>query len=164
MPRQTPASPWCSTAGANVASARYAKQSSIVALRVLGNENVSGKDIPGTPRHSGSLSATVRRTLSRGRTWYVTGDAIYRGRVFVDELNLTTLSPGATVGARAGFRGRQRGVEVFASNLFQSRALRFAASQADISAYVPAFDFTNPGFITEAPPERRIGIRLTATY
>jgi hypothetical protein len=55
-------------------------------------------------------------------------------------------------------------VEVFASNLFQSRALRFAAAQADISAYVRAFDFTNPGFITEAPPERRFGVRLTATY
>lgn len=150
--------------GGNMASARYIKRSSSVALLVLGSEDVSGNHIPGTPKYSASLSATVRGRLSEGRTWYVTGDSNYRGRVFVDEVNLTTLSPAATFNARAGIRGRKRGVEVFATNLFQSRALRSAAGQADISAYVRAFDFTNPGFITEAPPERRVGLRLTATY
>ena len=70
----------------NMASARYTKPSSNVALRVLGNEDVSGNRIPGTPKYSGSLGATVHGRLSLGRTWYVTGDAVYRGRLFVDEV------------------------------------------------------------------------------
>jgi hypothetical protein len=47
----------------------------------------------------------------------------------------------------------KRGAEIFVETRFQSRALRSAASQANISAYFSAFGFTNSGFIKEAPPE-----------
>lgn len=148
----------------DVATARYKKQSSLVALRVLGMEDVSGNSAPGAPGHSGTLSATVAGRLDADRTWYARADALYRGRFFVDELNLTTLPPTVTLNARAGIRSDRFGIELFATNILQSRVPKFAAAQADISAYVPAFNFTYPGFITEAPPTRKFGIKISSNF
>lgn len=149
---------------ADVAAARFKKQSSLVALRVLGDADVSGNRIPGSPRYSGALTGTVSGKLDGQRSWYVRTDAIYRGRLYVDELNLATLPATVSVNARVGIKDDRFRIELFASNLLQSRVPRFAASQADISVFVPAFDFTYPGVITEAPPTRKFGLRVSGVF
>lgn len=149
---------------ANLATARYRRQFSVIALRVLGDNDVSGNRLPSFPKYSGTASVTVTGRAWSDVSWFARGDAIYRGRIFADELNLTTVPDTLLANLRMGLASEALGVELFVTNLFQDRSPRFAAQQSDMSAYVPAFDLTNPGFVVSAPPARRVGMRVSVAF
>lgn len=151
-------------ATADIAAAHYRSQRSAVALQVFGDSDVSGNALPASPKYSGSLSATIAGTTPGRSKWYARLDTFYRDRIFADELNLTTLPAVVTANVRLGIRTGHIRTELFVTNLTQSRTPRFAAEQADISAYVPAFNLTYPGYIAEAPPSRKVGLRLSVSF
>jgi outer membrane receptor protein involved in Fe transport len=70
--------------------------------------------------------------LTTDWTYYVRGDAIYTGKQYTDETNLTWVSDYTTVNLRIGFvRDEAMTLEVFATNLFGQDGWASAAFSFD---------------------------------
>jgi iron complex outermembrane receptor protein len=163
-------SQWAPTArsrielNANLASSRYRSQFSADAFRIRGNGDVAGNYLPSFPRLSGLISGSLEGQFPNGIGWNLRSDIVYRGKIYIDETNLSTISPRVIANLRGVLLHKNLRVGLFANNIFNSKSIDFASSQADISAYKPSFDFTQSGFIVSPTPPRKVGVELSTVF
>jgi iron complex outermembrane receptor protein len=94
--------------------------------------NAKGNTQPRFPTWSSTLSATWDDELAADWTYYVRGDAIYTGKQYTDETNLTWVSDYTTFNLRVGFvQNEAMTLELFATNLFDQDGWASAAFTFD---------------------------------
>lgn len=115
-----------------------------------------GDDLPGSQSFSGSGGAQYNiRDIGAGDA-YVRGDIVYVGRSYVDFMKEGSLKIGGytTVNLRVGYRTDKFEITAFADNLFNSRGVVNAVSNADLAGTDAAYRVR----------PRTIGATLRARY
>ena len=92
-------------------------------LALAGSRSLTGSNnqFSRTPEHSGTLSATYFGSLGADMGWYLRGDMIYRGSIWLTEANLTEAGAVTTTNLRLGLEKDAWSVEAFALNVFDEK-------------------------------------------
>lgn len=121
-----------------------------------------GNNLPRAPKESAALSGTWTSKVSEEWDWYLRGDALYAGKAYTDESNLSW-TPGYTVfNARVGFtRAAGLNIELFCTNCFDKVGWRTNRRGIDYADTSPLPNNLNRIGAISGPIERQeFGVRF----
>ena len=103
------------------------------------NGNIGGNHIPGTPMVSATLGVDYRHELANDWALFGGADMIYRGKQYVETVNISQFAPVTLVNGRIGVE--RSGVKFFvvAKNLFNKRYLESSFVIPSLRQVVPSF-------------------------
>lgn len=92
-------------------------------IQYLGNSDVTGNHLAGSPRYSASFTADLQGDVGNtGARWFAHGDYAYRGRIFLREINRAWIKPAHLLNARAGVELESITYELFVTNILNEKA------------------------------------------
>lgn len=131
---------------------------------IHGTTNLAGNRVEQTPEWTGSFSSTYRWPIRGGWEMFVRGDAVYRGKIYAGDTNLSVLGDYTIVDARLGFERDDLRVELFAKNLFDEDHWVTASETTDFSRFGNGFDFSHMGVLLVPQDRRVVGIRASYSF
>lgn len=120
-----------------------------------------GKQLPGAPRITGTLSLNYERAAFGEYRAFAGGDYVYRGSYFVDNANVAETGDQEMVNVRLGVRSDRLQVELFARNLLddQSPGATYAAGDTFNLA-----GGSGNSIRIALPDRRRFGVRVAVDF
>lgn len=85
-------------------------------LFIDGTTSLAGRRLPYTPLVTATLGAEYRTHLAGDYDWYLRGDDIFRGKLFVDQANRAYIGNKNTLNLRIGIQGKKRSIELYCTN------------------------------------------------
>jgi iron complex outermembrane receptor protein len=132
-------------------------------LTLTGNADPVGNQLPYYPKLTGSLSATYERSIG-AFDGFVRGDAVYTGKMYDSESNLTYTADAATVNLHIGVKRDGYRAELYGINIFDNTTPTSLA-RTSYSIYAPSGTSKSVSGITVSPPQPlTIGLRLSKQF
>ncbi len=103
------------------------------------NGDISGNHIPGTPRFSGSIGIDYTRRFANDWALFGGVDANYRGKQYVETVNISQFDDFTLVNTRIGVEHSGVRAFFFVKNLFDKRYLESAFVIPSLRQVVPSF-------------------------
>jgi iron complex outermembrane receptor protein len=125
---------------------------------VSSGSDVSGKELPNTPRYTATAGVQYTRgvRLARvGATMYGRAEAVFYGKFQYDDANTAGQEAYSLANFRAGVRGRRLFAEAWVRNAFDTRYIPIAFAYGN---------FAPSGFVGENGPPRSFGITGGVTF
>ena len=136
--------------------ARYVDFISPNSLRVYGNAQAAGAQLPNTPRFQGSFSTSYRHGLMDGLDGFIRGDYSYRGRQYVAEVNQAYIGELHQLNLSTGVETGKLRFAVRVDNLLDSDVPDFATRFTDLNS--PAL--SRFGYLIKLRTGREFGASL----
>lgn len=135
----------------------------VLGLSADSSYKADGSQLPRSPKHSGTVSATWTNDLVEDWTYSLRADAIYRGKTFTDALNLTTIDSYTLVNARVAFdKSDMLSLEVYCTNCFGQDGWATGRRLTDFSP-IPNF-FGSQGVVVDPIDRFEAGVRATFNF
>ena len=131
---------------------------------IHGTTNLAGNQVEQSPEWTGSLSSTYRWPVRGDWEMFVRGDAVYRGKIFAGDTNLSYLDGYTILDGRVGFEKQDLRVELFVKNLLDEDQWVSANETADFTRFGNGFDFSHMGVTLVPQDKRTIGIRASYSF
>lgn len=103
------------------------------ATTIAGTNDLSGRATPRTPEFSGTLSANYTQPMNDNWNWFVGGEAIYIGKTYADQANLSWTDAYWNVNLRGGIENDAWRLEAFVTNVTGSKQYPAAYRFTDFS-------------------------------
>lgn len=122
-----------------------------------------GKDAPRYPRWTANLTSTYRAELNSTWDWYARGDVSYKGKIWLENANLSQISDYFLSNARFGIEKENLRVEMFVLNVFDEDTWINGSRGVDFSDQ-GNFAFTAQGHNLSPQQKRTFGIRTNLKF
>jgi iron complex outermembrane receptor protein len=127
---------------------------------ITGSPNIDGKRLTGAPAVSFSLAGDLTDHLSARYDWFAHADLVYRGNIWIDQVNLLGTGDSTRIGMEAGVRtpDRRLSLSAFVNNLTDNRTVTGGVVGLDFTT------FSNYGVRVGLPERRTFGARIKARF
>jgi len=128
--------------------------------------NFNGNTVAHVPDIQASINSTYRQPLAAGWTGYLRGDAVYVGKTWVEDFNISRTSPYVRVNLHLGAEKGGVTLETYVKNLFNDKHWDSVGFVSDLSnpALVAAFNFSNQTYLLGVPDPREVGVRASYKF
>lgn len=135
------------------------------ALSLLGERTIDGlgKEFSRFPKTSGTLSLTYEDSLTADYDWYIRGDVIYRGSMWMSNANVTETGDATTVNLRAGVETESWRIEVYGTNIFDEEGYTGLQRLLDLSGQ-SGVGFAPQQVVAGLLPRASFGVRASLTF
>jgi iron complex outermembrane receptor protein len=133
------------------------------ATPIAGVNDLTGRSTPRFPEFSGSLSATYEQPFTDVWSWFVGGEAIYVGKTYADQANLSWTKAYWNVNLRAGVQSEAFRFEAFVTNLNNSKQYPAAYRFTDFSIG-QAINTGIQGVTASLQDKRQFGLRASFEF
>jgi iron complex outermembrane receptor protein len=131
----------------------------------FGTANFKGNQEPRNPRWSWTARTTYSAPYKGDWSWYTRGEALFKGKYFLDNANIGQMQSAMTVDWRLGLENDDWMVEAFVTNLFNNKDWIEGQRLTDLAIAFNEAQFpTNQGVLLQAPDKRQIGVRTRLNF
>jgi iron complex outermembrane receptor protein len=133
------------------------------ATPIAGVNDLSGRETPRFPEFSGTISTNYTQSFSSTWDWFVGGEAIYTGKTWADQANLSYTKAYWTFNLRAGLERENLRLEAFVTNLTNEDQYPAAYRFTDFSVGL-VINTALQGVTASLPDKRQFGLRATLNF
>lgn len=133
---------------------------SLIGIPTSNPYKADGNRLPRNPRWTASGNVTWTAPLNDRIDYHVRADVLYTGKQYVDELNVTTLSPYTTANLAVGIDTPAATFELFATNLFNEKAWANGRRFLDYTVVGVNNAAVGQGAYVQPIDKRELGVRM----
>jgi iron complex outermembrane receptor protein len=123
---------------------------------ITGSSSINGKRLTGAPQFSFSVAADLTDHLTTRYDWFAHADLVYRGNIWLDQVNLLGTGDSTRLNAEIGVRAADRKMSLsgFVDNLTDNKTVTGGLFGLDFTT------FSNYGVRVGLPERRTFGARI----